>query len=88
MGISGVGQTTPIDDRAFSGISGFAKNQAIFAHGYNVQNTGGALSVFILLLLVSFILPKGEMEIMKVSCQSNAVGGTSSNKVEDEIAVK
>ncbi|TXG68832.1 hypothetical protein EZV62_003767 [Acer yangbiense] len=28
-----------------------------------------------------------EMEIMKVSCQSNAVGGTS-NKVEDEIAVK
>ncbi|KAK0597432.1 hypothetical protein LWI29_025204 [Acer saccharum] len=27
-----------------------------------------------------------EMEIMKVSCQSNAVGGTS-NKVEDEIAV-
>ncbi|TXG46525.1 hypothetical protein EZV62_027980 [Acer yangbiense] len=29
----------------------------------------------------------GEMEIMKVSYQSNAVGGTS-NKVEDEIAVK
>ncbi|TXG68839.1 hypothetical protein EZV62_003774 [Acer yangbiense] len=29
----------------------------------------------------------GEMEIMKVSCQSNAVGGTS-NLLEDENAVK
>ncbi|TXG68849.1 hypothetical protein EZV62_003784 [Acer yangbiense] len=125
-----------------------------------LSNTGGALSVLVLFLLGSFILPKGygyldieanvmieivqancppgvhhslqcsihlltlvepkshkqsyqkrkqmsnltveeqkeesrkqnlssteEMEIMKVSCQSNAVGGTS-NKVEDEIAVK
>ncbi|TXG68837.1 hypothetical protein EZV62_003772 [Acer yangbiense] len=47
-------------------------------------HSGGVLILF---LLGGFVLPKGEMEIMKVSYQSNAVGGTS-NKVEDEIAVK
>ncbi|TXG46308.1 hypothetical protein EZV62_028188 [Acer yangbiense] len=45
-----------------------------------------ALLEFTVLLDVLLYLNR-EMEIMKVSYQSNAVGGTS-NKVEDEIAVK
>ncbi|KAK0597990.1 hypothetical protein LWI29_030588 [Acer saccharum] len=33
------------------------------AHGCNVQNTGGALSVLVLFLLRSFILPKAQIPV-------------------------
>ncbi|KAK0595796.1 hypothetical protein LWI29_010037 [Acer saccharum] len=53
------------------------------AHGCNVQNTGGALSVLVLFLLRSFILPKGNVTSLGVSSQSNAAAGEDSNEVED-----
>ncbi|KAK1576563.1 hypothetical protein Q3G72_014970 [Acer saccharum] len=41
----------------------FWKHLVVQAHGCNVQNTGGALSVLVLFLLRSFILPKAQIPV-------------------------
>ncbi|KAK0577146.1 hypothetical protein LWI29_028611 [Acer saccharum] len=41
----------------------FWKHLVVQAYGCNVQNTGGALSVLVLFLLRSFILPKAQIPV-------------------------